>query len=75
MSRHDEDFDEHERFLIGEIQKIQEAYQLAAKPYVDRLLALRSLRPTPPMLITAEEAKAFGLIPDAAIPASNKEQA
>lgn len=74
MSRHDEDFDEHERFLIGEIQKIQEAYQLAAKPYIDRLMYLRSLRPMPPMFITVEQAKEFGLIP-VAIPASNKEQA
>ena len=75
MSNHNEALDEHERYLVGEIQRIQEAYQLAAKPYIDRLMHLHSLRPMPPVIITMEQAKAFGLIPDSAIPASNKEQA
>lgn len=72
---HDQSFDEEERFLIGKIQRIQEEAQRTAKPYVDRLVHLRSLRPMPPMIITAEQARAFGLIPESAIPASNKEQA
>lgn len=61
MANYDEHMDEQERFLVGMIQSIQEQYQQAAKPYVERLVYLRSLRPMPPMIITAQQAHDMGL--------------
>jgi len=61
MANYDEDMDEQERLLVGMIRDIQEQYHRAAKPYVDRLMYLRSLRPMPPMIITIQQAKDLGL--------------
>lgn len=55
---------DEEELLIEHIQQLQEAYNRAAKPFVDRLVALRSLRPMPSMLVTYEQAQALGLVGD-----------
>ena len=52
---------DEEALLIDVLNQLQESYNRAAKPYVDRLVVLRSLRPMPPMLVTYEQAKALGI--------------
>ena len=52
---------DEEELLIEQIKQLQEAYNRAAKPFVDRLVALRSLRPMPPMLVTYEQAQKLGI--------------
>ena len=74
MAKHD-DLDECERFLVGEIDRIQEQYQRAIKPYVDRLVQLRSLRPMPPIIIPIEQARALGIIGEQSASSTAKEGA
>lgn len=38
---------DEERYLIEQIHRLRESYELAAKPYVDRLVHLRSIQPLP----------------------------
>lgn len=52
---------DEEALLIEHIKALQREYEAAAKPFVDRLVALRSLRPMPPMLVTYEQAQALGI--------------
>jgi hypothetical protein len=49
-----------ERYLLEALSKLQKSYNQAAKPYVDRLIAIRSIR-MPKMTITLELAKSLGL--------------
>ena len=52
-----------ERYLREMLAILQESYAKAAKPYMDRLVALHS-RSLPQMLVTVEQAQALGLLPD-----------
>ncbi len=52
-----------ERYLRETLAMLQESYAKAAKPYMDRLVALHS-RSLPQMLVTVEQAQALGLLPD-----------
>ena len=52
---------DEEELLIEQIKQLQEAYNRAAKPFVDRLAALHSLRPMQPILVTYEQAQALGI--------------
>ena len=51
-----------ERYLRETLAMLQESYAKAAKPYLDRLVALHS-RSLPPMLVLVEQAQALGLLP------------
>ena len=51
-----------ERYLRETLAILQESYAKAAKPYMDRLVALHS-RSLPQMLVTVEQAQALGLLP------------
>lgn len=52
-----------ERHLREMLAMLQNSYEKAAKPYVDRLVALHS-RSQPQMFVTIEQAQALGLMPD-----------
>ncbi len=49
-----------ERYLREMLAMLREEYARASKPYIDRLVALHSLK-LPQMLVTVEQAKALGL--------------
>jgi len=51
-----------ERYLRETLAMLQESYAKAAKPYFDRLVAIHN-RKTPQMMVTIEQAQAFGLMP------------
>lgn len=51
-----------ERYLRETLAMLQESYAKAAKPYMDRLVALHS-RSLPQMLVPVEQAQALGLMP------------
>ena len=51
-----------ERYLRETLAMLQESYTKAAKPYLDRLLAIRN-RKQPQMMMTVEQALALGLLP------------
>ena len=63
------DFDlEQERYLREALARLDADYRKMAKPYIDRLVFLQSLRPSPPMFVTKEQAEALGLtVPNAEI--------
>ena len=48
-----------ERYLLGQLAIIRQSYEQAAKPYVDRLVALRS-RSLPQMIVSIDEARGLG---------------
>ena len=52
-----------ERYLRETLAILQESYTKAAKPYIDRLVAIHAMRPPAPMLVTVEQAKALGFLP------------
>jgi len=56
--------DEQERFIIKQIQHLQQAYQKAAQPWMERLVHLRALRPSQTMVIDGEFLKHHGIIPE-----------
>ena len=60
------DFDDaEERYLHETLAMLQESYAKAAKPYIDRLVAIRRLKPLQ-MVVTREQAEAMGFtVPNA----------
>jgi len=55
-----EDFDDaEERYIHETLAILRQSYEKEAKPYIDRLVAIRSAR-TPRMLVTVEKAEAMG---------------
>lgn len=61
MTTVEESLAEHERYLIEQIEFIRREYEKAAKPYFDRLIHIRSLRPKPRIILTMEQAKGLGI--------------
>lgn len=53
--------DAEERYMIDAIRALQCEYEKAIKPYADRLVYLRSLRPHPPFVIMLDAALAAGI--------------
>lgn len=45
-----EALDCEDRYLVGQIESLQREYMAAAKPLVDRLVYIRSLKPVPPFI-------------------------
>lgn len=55
--------DTEERYLRETLAMLHESYAKAAKPYIDRLVAINAMRPPAPMIVTVEQAQALGLMP------------
>ena len=51
---------DEELYLRECLASLQRLYQAAAKPLVDRLVAIEMRKPSPPIFITMEQAKALG---------------
>lgn len=60
--------DAEERYLRETIAMLREGYEKAAKPYFDRLVAIQSMKPPRPMIVTREQAEAMGFIDKAREP-------
>jgi NADH:ubiquinone oxidoreductase subunit D len=56
MRTSEETLDAEERYHLERVHELRLAYEAAAKPYVDRLVYLRSIRPQVPFVITVEQA-------------------
>lgn len=52
-----------ERYLRETLAMLHESYAKAAKPYIDRLVAINAMRQPAPMIVTLEQAQALGLMP------------
>lgn len=61
MRTSEDTLDAEERYHPEAIHALRLQYEAAIKPYVDRLVYLRSIRPYPPIVITLEQAKAAGI--------------
>lgn len=46
--------DEHERFIIEQIQLLQHAYQKAAQPWIQRLANVRALRSSQTIVVDSD---------------------
>lgn len=57
--KYSEEMIAEERYLLGQLAIIRQSYEQAAKPYVDRLVALRSMS-RPQMLVSIDEARDLG---------------
>ena len=51
--------DAEERYLYERLAYLRRGYELAAKPYIDRLVAIRSTRPSPSITLTIDQAREF----------------
>ncbi len=51
--------DEEERYLCERLADLRRSYELAAKPYIERLVAIRSIRPAPSITLTLDQARDF----------------
>lgn len=51
-----------ERYLREILAELQESYSKAAKPYIDRLIAIECMKPMPPLIVTLEQANAMGIV-------------
>lgn len=56
------DFIDEETYLREAIAMLHESYTKAAKPYIDRLVAIESMKTRPPIFVMYEQAKAFGIM-------------
>ena len=52
-----------ERYLRETLARLHESYAKAAKPYIDRLVAINAMRQPAPMIVTREQAQVLGLMP------------
>ena len=64
--RNDEEYtkqvlDDEEQYCKQSISLLQKEYAVAAKPYIDRLVRIYSLRPSPPMILTNDQFRAIEL--------------
>ncbi len=48
-----------ERYLLDRLAELRKDYELAAKPYIDRLVAIRSMQTTPSITLTLDQAREF----------------
>ena len=51
--------DAEERYLYERLADLRRSYELAAKPYIERLVQIRSLRPAPSITLTLDQAREF----------------
>lgn len=48
-----------ERYLYDRLAELRRSYELAAKPYIERLVQINSLRTGPSITLTLEQAREF----------------
>ena len=48
-----------ERYLFQTLAELRRAYERDAKPYIDRLVAIRSMRSSVPLVLTLDQAREF----------------
>ncbi|MFO0236421.1 MAG: hypothetical protein ACK53Z_00235 [Betaproteobacteria bacterium] len=48
---------DEERYLYERLADLRRTYELAAKPYIERLVQIRSLRPAPSIKLTPDQAR------------------
>jgi hypothetical protein len=58
-------FESEERYCHQVLAELRRSYELQAKPYIDRLVAIQCLRPPPPLVLTLD--KCAGLRDDSVI--------
>lgn len=51
--------DAEERYLYDRLADLRRSYELAAKPYIERLVAIRSMRTGPSITLTLDQAREF----------------
>lgn len=51
--------DTEERYLLERLAELRKSHELAAKPYIDRLVAIRSMQTTPSITLTLDQAREF----------------
>jgi hypothetical protein len=51
--------DAEERYLYDRLADLRRSYELAAKPYIERLVAIRSMRTGPGITLTLDQAREF----------------
>jgi len=56
-----DELDDLERMLLGQIDEINREYQRTIKPFVDRLIEIRSLRPLPPFYVVIDTKSGTGI--------------
>lgn len=64
MQRFEHVHNEEERQLLEMLSFIQHEYTKAAKPYIDRLVAIRQRRISPQMIVTLEQARGLSISPE-----------
>ena len=50
---------DEECYLYERLSDLRRSYELAAKPYIERLVQIRSLRPAPSITLTLDQAREF----------------
>ena len=55
--------EDQERYLLDMLHAIRESHDKAAKPYLERLLEIRSRRIPKHIVVTEEQARQMGFIP------------
>ena len=55
--------EDQERYLLDMLHAILESHENAAKPYLERLFAIRSRRIPKQIVVTEEQARQMGFIP------------
>jgi len=58
-----DDFGDQERYLLDILHAIRESHERAAKPYLERLLEIRSRRIQKQIVVTEDQARQMGFIP------------
>ena len=53
--------DDEEQYCKQRIALLQKEYAAVAKPYIDRLVRIYSLRPAPAIIVTNDQLRAIGL--------------
>lgn len=48
-----------ERYCLQALAELRRSYERDAKPYIDRLVQLRSTRPVPTITLTLDQAREF----------------
>lgn len=48
-----------EQYCLKRLAELRESYELDAKPYIDRLVNIRAMRTTAPLVLPIEQAREF----------------
>ncbi len=56
--------DNEEIYLQDMLATLHKSYMKVAQPYIDKLVEIRSMKQPAPIVVTVEQAKMLGLIPN-----------